>query len=281
MAVVKGNPVTTKALRFTLYLALIVTSLTMLVPFYWMVCTSLKVQANIFTSPPQWLPKNWVFQNYIKLWTVLPFDKFFFNSVIVAVAITLANIFFDTLAAYAFAKLSFPGRDVIFLIFLVTLMVPFQVNIIPLYKIMGLFGWIDTYWGLIVPTITSAFGVFLMRQYIQSIPNELLDAARMDGCSEFKIFWRIVAPLSKPGVATLTIFTFMGAWNSFLWPLIITSSMDMRTLPVGLALLQSKHTIPWPLIMAGATISALPMVVVFLLMQRKFIEGLTAGAVKG
>lgn len=175
-------------------------------------------------------------------------------------------------------KVSGPGKDILRPVD--DAREPFQVNLIPLYKLMDLFKWIDTYWALIVPGATLAFGIYLMRQYILSIPDEILGWARVDGCSEFGIFWRIVTPLSLPGVATLAIFTFMGSWTGFLWPMIVTSSMEMRTLPVGIALLQEYHTTNWTQIMAGSTIAAVPMIIVFLSMQRQFIEGLTVGAVK-
>jgi len=252
----------------------------MLVPFYWMLNTSLKLEADVFAYPPEWIPQPATLVHYVEVWTRLPFARFLLNSLLVAAMITLSNVFFCTLAGYTFAKLRFPGRDKIFFVLLMTLMVPFQVNLIPLYKLMDLFKWLDTYWALIVPGATSVFGMYLMRQYILSIPDELMDSARVDGCSEFGIFWRIVAPLSLPGVATLAIFTFMGAWTDFLWPMIVTSSMDMRTLPVGIALLQEYHTTNWTQTMAGSAIAALPMIIVFLFMQRQFIEGLTAGAVK-
>ncbi len=266
--------------RTGLYLALIASSIIMLVPFYWMVSTSLKLEADVFASPVEWVPQPATLVHYVEVWTRLPFARFFFNSVFVATMVTLSNAFFATLAGYAFAKLKFPGRDEIFFVLLLTLMVPFQVNLIPLYKLMDTFKWLDTYWALIVPGATSVFGVYLMRQYIISIPDELLDSARVDGCSEFGVFWRIVAPLSLPGVATLAIFMFVYSWTDFLWPMIVTSSMEMRTLPVGIALLQEYHTVNWTQTMAGSSIAALPMIIVFLLMQRQFIEGLTAGAVK-
>lgn len=266
--------------RTGLYLALIASSIAMLVPFYWMLSTSFKLEGDVFAYPPEWIPHPATLLHYVEVWTSLPFARFLFNSLFVAAMVTLSNVFFCTLAGYVFAKLRFPGRDQIFFVLLMTLMVPFQVNLIPLYKLMDLFKWIDTYWALIVPSATSVFGIYLMRQYILSIPDEILDSARVDGCSEFGIFWRIVAPLSLPGVATLAIFTFMGSWTSFLWPMIVTSSMNMRTLPVGIALLQEYHTTNWTQTMAGSTIAALPMIIVFLLMQRQFIEGLTAGAVK-
>jgi len=266
--------------RTGFYLALIASSIAMLVPFYWMLSTSFKLEGDVFAYPPEWIPQPATLLHYIEVWTSLPFARFLFNSVFVAAMVTFSNVFFCTLAGYAFGKLRFPGREKMFFLLLMTLMVPFQVNLIPLYKLMDLFKWIDTYWALIVPGATSAFGIYLMRQYILSIPDEILDSARVDGCSEFGIFWRIVAPLSLPGVATLAIFTFMGSWTSFLWPMIITSSMNMRTLPVGIALLQEYHTTNWTQTMAGSTIAALPMIIVFLFMQRQFIEGLTAGAVK-
>ncbi len=266
--------------RTGLYLALVVSAVIMLVPFYWMVSTSLKLEADVFAYPAEWIPQPATLRHYVEVWTRLPFAKFLFNSLFVAAMITFSNVFFCTLAGYAFAKLRFPGRDKIFFVLLLTLMVPFQVNLIPLYKLMDIFRWLDTYWALIVPGATSVFGLYLMRQYIVSIPDELLDSARVDGCSEFGIFLRIVAPLALPGVATLAIFTFMGAWTDFLWPMIVTSSMEMRTLPVGIALLQEYHTTNWTQTMAGSAIAALPMIIVFLFLQRQFIEGLTAGAVK-
>jgi multiple sugar transport system permease protein len=253
----------------------------MVTPFYWMVTTSLKLEKFVYAAPPQWWPDPLTFIHYTEVFTRIPFPRYFQNSVIVASLTTVGHVFFDTLAAYAFAKLRFPGRDRIFFVMLLGLMVPFQVNLIPLYRIMGALQWLDKYAALIVPSLTSIFGIFLMRQYLQSIPDELLDAARIDGCGEFWVFGRIVVPLAMPGVATLVIFTFMDLWNSFLWPRIVTSSEAMFTLPVGLAQLQLKNTSNWTQIMAGATLTALPMILVFLLMQRRFIEGMTAGAVKG
>jgi multiple sugar transport system permease protein len=267
--------------RGLLYLILISSSLLMVTPFYWMVTTSLKLEEFVYAAPPQWWPDPLTLIHYSEVFTRIPFLRYFQNSVIVASLTTIGHVFFDTLAAYAFAKLRFPGRDRIFFLMLLGLMVPFQVNLIPLYRIMGALQWLDKYAALIVPSLTSIFGIFLMRQYLQSIPDELLDAARIDGCGEFWVFARIVVPLAMPGVATLVIFTFMDTWNSFLWPRIVTSSEAMFTLPVGLAQLQLKNTSNWTQIMAGATLTALPMILVFLLMQRRFIEGMTAGAVKG
>ncbi len=266
--------------RFFLYLMLIVSSIMMIVPFYWSVSTSLKLEQFVFTNPPQWIPNPLTWINYIYVLTRIPFLRYFANSVIVAFVTTLGHVFFDTLAAYAFSKLTFPGRDQIFFIMLLALMVPFQVNLIPLYKIMATLHWTNTYLALIVPNLTSIFGIFLMRQFMLTIPGELLDAARIDGCNEFGVFRRVVVPLALPGIATLIIFTFMGTWNDFLWPRIVTSSEKLFTLPVGLAQLHMKNTSNVAQIMAGTVLTALPMIIVFLFMQRQFIEGMTAGALK-
>jgi multiple sugar transport system permease protein len=273
--------------RIIVYAALIITALLMVGPFYWMVATSFKPPGDIFTSPPKWIPSPWTFRNYHDVFTLFPFARFFLNSVIVAALVVGLNVVFDTAAAYAFAKLRFPGRDAIFFLLLITLMVPYQVNLIPLYRIMvrlhevsPLLG-IDSYFGLVAPSAIQVFGVFLMRQFLRSIPDEILESARVDGASEFRILRSIVFPIAAPGMATLAIFTFVGAWNDFFWPLIVTTSDNWRTLPVGVALLARRNTVNWGATMAGTTITAIPMILVFLLLQRRFIEGLTAGAVKG
>jgi ABC-type glycerol-3-phosphate transport system permease component len=273
--------------RALLYVLVIGTSLLMIGPLYWMFGTSFKPSADIFASPPKWIPSPWTLGNYRDVFTLLPFDRFFVNSVIVSFFIVSLNIVFDTMAAYAFAKLRFPGRDAIFFMLLITLMIPFQVNLIPLYRMMVFVHHInphlgiDTYSGLIAPSMIQVFGIFLMRQFFQSIPDEVLESARCDGASDFRIIRSVVLPLALPGMATLAIFTFLSAWNDFLWPLLVTSSDQMRTLPVGVALLARKNTINWGDTMAGTVLASVPMIVVFLVLQRRFIEGLTAGAVKG
>jgi ABC-type glycerol-3-phosphate transport system permease component len=277
-----SRPVYYWAKRGLIYLILIVGSVMMLVPFYWSVCTSLKLEQNVFASPPQWWPDPLTFAHYAE---ILFSKKFSFmtylgNSVFVACMITVCHVFFDTLAAYAFAKLKFPGRDKIFFLLLLALMVPFQVNLIPMYRIMAWFGWLDSYKALIIPNMTSIFGIFLMRQFLMSIPDEILHSARIDGCSEIQVFTRIILPLALPGVATLVIFTFMNAWNDFLWPRMVINSDKLFTLPLGLAQLQLRNTSNTTQIMASTVLTALPIILVFLFMQRQFIEGMTAGAVK-
>ena len=273
--------------RTILYAALIITSLAMIGPFYWAFATSFKPSGDVFASPPKLIPNPWTVQNYRDVFTLLPFPRYFLNSVIVTGAIVALNVVFDTSAAYAFAKLRFPGRNALFFLLLITLMVPFQVNLIPLYRLMvalhnisPLLG-VDTYSALILPGMIQVFGIFLMRQFLQSIPDEILESARVDGASEFMILRKIVFPIAAPGMAALAIFVFLGAWNDFLWPLIVTNSDSIRTLPVGLALLARKNTVNWGDTMAGTVLAAAPLIVVFLILQRRFIEGLTTGSVKG
>jgi ABC-type glycerol-3-phosphate transport system permease component len=272
--------------RAGLYVVLVAASVVMIGPFYWAVVTSFKPPGDIFASPPKWIPSPWTLENFRDLFTLIRFHRYFVNSVVVTGSIVVLNIIFDTAAAYAFAKLRFPGRNALFFLLLLTLMVPFQVNLIPLYRIMvGLHRisphlGVDTYSAMIMPSMIQVFGIFLMRQFLMSIPDEILESARVDGASEFRILRSIIFPVAAPGIATLAIFTFLGAWNDFLWPLIVINSDQLRTLPVGLALLQQRNTINWGNTMAGTVVTSAPMIVVFLLMQRRFIEGLTAGAVK-
>ena len=276
--------------RTLMYVLVIGTSLLMIAPLYWMFATSFKPTADIFASPPKWIPNPWTLSNYrdiLQRSSELTFDRYFVNSVIVTVAIVSLNALFDTMAAYAFAKLRFPGRDVIFFLLLITLMIPFQVNLIPLYRLMVFFRnlnphlGIDSYAALIMPSMVQVFGIFLMRQFFQSIPDEVLESARVDGASEFRIIRSVVLPLALPGMATLAIFTFLAAWNDFLWPLLVTSTDAHRTLPVGVALTARRNTTNWGDTMAGTALASFPMIIVFLVLQRRFIEGLTAGAVKG
>ena len=282
-----GRPGGRASDRIAMYVTLAITSVLVIGPFYWSFATSFKLPGNVFASPPQWIPHPVTFDNYKAVFTLLPFQRYFINSVIVTASIVLLNIVFATAAAYAFAKLRFPGRNLLFFVLLITLMVPFQVNLIPLYRIMVALHkfnphlGVNTYSGLILPSMIQVFGIFLMRQFLTTIPDEILESARVDGASEFRILRSVIFPIAKPGMATLAIFTFLGAWNDFLWPLIITNSDQVRTLPVGLALLANKNTVNWGTTMAGTMITAGPMIVIFLLMQRRFIEGLTAGSVKG
>ncbi len=272
--------------RVALITILVVSCVVTLAPFAWTIATSLKRPEDVFAPGSGLIPHPATLAGYRDVFTLVPFGHYLRNSVVVSIAIVGCNVLFDTAAAYAFAKLEFPGKSVLFGLLLVTLMVPMQVNLIPLYRIMVELHGVsphlgaNTLSGVILPSAVQVFGIFLMRQFFASIPDSILEAARIDGAGELTILRRIVFPLAAPGIATLTIFTFLSAWNDFLWPLIVGGTDASRTLPVGLALLARKNTINWPDTMAGAVITALPMIVIFVAMQRRFIEGLTAGSGK-
>ncbi|MEX2536981.1 MAG: carbohydrate ABC transporter permease [Trueperaceae bacterium] len=264
-----------------LAVVLLPTALIMLMPFIWMLSTSLKSVGAVFEFPPTFIPNPVHWDNYRRLFEVLPFARFFLNSLIVATAVTGLHITSSALAAYAFARMHFPGRDALFLGYLATLMIPAQVVIIPNFILLRYLGWIDTYQALILPAAFNAFGTFLLRQYFLTIPYELEDAAVVDGANHFQIFLRVILPLSGPALSALAIFTFLFNWNSFLYPLIVTSSTEMSTLTVGLNTLQGQYNTAWTLLMAGSVIALLPVLVVFIFAQRYFIKGITMTGLGG
>ena len=252
-------------------------------PFIWMAEGSLMTTREITARPMDWYPHTPKWINYLKLTEAIPVGRMYLNSTIVTVSVLVGILFTSSLAGYGFAKFRFPGRDKLFLMVLATMMVPFFVVLIPVLYIVRTFGWVDTYMGLIVPNLVTAFGIFLMRQNMLSIPDELIDAARIDGSSEFGIYWRIVTPLVRPALGALAVITFVLNWNSFLWPLVVLRSRDLFTVPIGLNLLQlyfaSEETIPLQL--AGATLSSVPVIVVFAFLQRYFVQGLALTGIKG
>jgi ABC-type glycerol-3-phosphate transport system permease component len=265
-----------------LYLLLLVSCVVMLIPFAWTISSSFKDITDIFNFPPDFWPANPVFSNYTDLFSKVPFLRWYVNSIMVAAVSTALAVFFSALAGFGFAKYDFPWRGFLFKVLIGTLVVPGQLVLIPLFIIMSKIGWMDTYTALIVPGMAPAFGIFLMRQYmVNSLPGEILDSGRIDGCSEFGLFFRLVIPLIRPPMGALTIFTFLGSWNSFLWPLIILRSADKYTLPIGLQNLLGLYDQQYGMIMAGAFLVALPMILLFIAMQRQFIAGLTVGSVKG
>jgi multiple sugar transport system permease protein len=264
-----------------LHILLIAGSVVMLLPFAWMLSTSLKEPGDIFIYPPQWIPQPVRWENYQDTVTVMPFGRFYLNSAIQAVSVTILQLLTASLAAFAFARLRFRGRDALFLLYLATMMIPFPVTMIPNFVIMRYLNWIDTFRALILPPAFSAFSTFLLRQYFLSIPVEMDDAARVDGASSFRIWWQIILPLSGPALATLAIFTFLGQWNNFLWPLVVTNSEKMRTLPVGLATFQSQYSIQWHLLMAGSVIAVLPILVIYIVGQKWFVRGITLTGMGG
>jgi len=268
-----------------IYIMLSICALSMILPFMWMLSSSLKTFEAIFVQPKNWIqmfvPTMFEWKNYVEAVNTVPFGRFYLNSIIVGVAVTLGQVLTSSFAAYAFSRLVFPGRDKLFFAYLATMMIPGSVTMIPVYVLMKIFGWIDSYKVLIIPAMFSAYGTFLLRQFFMTLPKELEDAAKIDGCGYLRIFWTIILPLSKPALATLTVFTFMGNWGSFMWPLLVTNTMEMRTLPIGLQSFQSQYSSQWHLLMAGSIMMMLPMVIIFIFTQRFFVESIKLTGVKG
>jgi multiple sugar transport system permease protein len=281
-----SNPTTLAAVRIVNYLLLytvvIIGLLIFCIPVYFMVTTSVKAEAEVFALPIHWIPRVFKPENYPGAFATAPFGRYFYNSVVVALATVASTLFFSALAGYGFAKFDFPGKNLAFLFVLSTMMIPFQILLIPLYVVVYNLGWTNNYAGLIVPGALSAFGVFLMRQFCLTLPEELLDAARIDGCGETGIFWRIVLPLLKPALASLAIITFLGSWNNFLWPLIVVNKSNLFTLPVGMTVFSQPMRAPyWTFIMAVSTVATVPVVIVFVALQKYFIQGVVISGMKG
>ena len=262
------------------YVLLAAGAVVMLAPLIWMVLASFKTLPEILSIPPTILPESLRLDNYRSVLEDTSFVRYFFNSVLVSSITILSVLVTSSLAGYAFAKFEFPGRDVLFVLVLATLMIPFQVRVIPLYVLASDLHLLNSYAGLLLPGLVDAFGIFLMRQYLQSIPTDLIDAARVDGASEPRIFLTIVLPLARPALSALAIFTLVSSWESFLWPLLVVSSPDMYTLPLGLAQFSGRFITRVDLQMAASTLTVLPLLVVFLLMQRRFIEGMATSGLK-
>ena len=262
------------------YTAVLIFSVIMGFPFYYMAAVSFATDQQIHWLPIPVVPHQLAFENYMRIWTVAPFGRFFLNSVIVACSITCLHLIFDPLAGYVFAKFRFRGRDTLFLIILGTIMIPFFLRMIPLYWLMARLRWLNTYQGLIIPFASSAYGIFLMRQFILPLPSELLDAARVDGASELRIFAWIVVPQLGPALASNALFTFVYQWNNFLWPLIVTSSTNMRTLTLGLTFFYQEGYTRWNLMAAASMLLFLPIFVLFLLAQQFFVKGIVTSGFK-
>ena len=263
-----------------LYLLLTALALAILLPFIWMVLTSLKTEGDIAAYPPRLLPRQLSLVAYAQVWDRLPLVTFFRNTVFFAGGVTLVSLAFDSLTAYALARLDFPGRTVIFVLILATLMIPVQVTMIPVFIIVFHLGWLNTFAGLIIPRATNAFGIFMLRQFFLSVPRELDQAARIDGCGMFGIYWRIILPLSTSALATLAVLHLMYNWNDLLWPLVMTTSTGMETLTVGLATLTGQHQYEYAVLMAGASLAVAPLILAFLSIQRYFIQGIAVTGLK-
>lgn len=269
-----------KISRVIIHVILILGCVAMFVPFFWMLATSLKTMPETMRVPPVIFPKVPQFDNYSTVIYTMPFLTYYRNTILVTIIRTLGQLFFCSLGAFAFAKLRFPGRNFIFFAFLSVLMVPTQMILIPNYVIMKNFGWLDTLSAVIAPGMFSAFGVFLMRQFFMTLPNELIESGKIDGCNYFHIYWRILLPLTKPALTALAVFTIMYSWNDFLWPLITTSSDEVRVLSIGIALLQGQYSTAYHQIMAGSVMATLPILIVFIFAQRYFIEGIALTGMK-
>ena len=265
---------------FTYGLA-IALGISMLVPFLWMLSTSLMDEFEVYRYPPRLLPGDPVWSNYPNALTAAPFVRFFLNSAIMSLFIVAGHLFTAATAGYAFARLRFPGRDRVFILFLANLMVPVIVLLIPRFLLVNALGWVNTYMGLIITELVSVWGIFLMRQYFLSIPRDLEDAARIDGANEWQVFWRVAVPLAKPALATVALFSFVETWKSFLWPLIVTRSMSMRPVEVGIAAFHGLYISNWPYQMAAAVVAVVPILVLFLFTQRYFVRGIQLAGLKG
>lgn len=265
------------------YFLLVTGSILVMIPFYWMVSSSLKEPAKIFLSPPQWFPSPIRWQNYVEAMTLLPFGLYLRNTLVITFSALAGQLVSSSLVAYGFARLRFPLKDFWFIVLLSTLMLPMQVTLIPNFKIFAILGWYDTFLPLIVPSWLGggAFFIFLLRQYYTTIPYEMDEAAKIDGASTFGIFWRIILPQSKPVLATVAIFGFMGHWNDFFGPLIYLGSADKRTLALALFAFQGDHSTDWHLLMAAATVIMIPLLVLFFAAQKYFIQGVVISGVKG
>lgn len=248
-------------------------------PFLWMFTTSLQSRAETYSNSSIF-PTSWHWENYAVAWEAAPFGQYYLNSLIMAAGIVTGHLVLDALAAYAFARLRFPFKSALFVILLAALIIPTFVTIIPAYSLVASFGWIDSYTGLIVPRLADVFGIILLRQYFASIPGELEDAARIDGCSRIGTFFRIMVPLSMPAFATLAIFSFLFAWNDFLWPLLVTNSDELRTIQIGLSAFQGRYGTSWNYLMAGTLTATVPSIIVFMVFQRALVRGIAASGLK-
>lgn len=280
--------------RLGLYLVLALGAVAMVVPFVWMLSSSLKTDAEIFRYPPRWIPEVIRWQNYPEAMARAPFARYFLNSGVVAGLATFVGVLLSSMAGYAFARLQFPGKRVLFGLIVATLMIPFYVTLIPLFVFVTRFplaggndllgaggqGLYNTYAGLIVPGLANVFGIFLMRQYFQTLPSDLEDAARIDGAGEFTVFWRVMLPLTGPAVATLAVFLFTSEWNAYLWPLVVTGSEPMRTVQLGLALFKGEFQTDWARLMAATVVVTLPVIGIFLAAQRWFINSIAFSGLK-
>jgi sn-glycerol 3-phosphate transport system permease protein len=252
-------------------------------PFFWMIITSLKSPPELSVYPPAWIPAHPRIENYVDAWNAAPFEMFYINSVVTATAGAFFQVLFAALMAYAFAWIRFPAKPALLLAVLATMMIPEEMRLVPNYQSVGRLGWIDTYWGLVIPQIAHAFPVFVLYQHFRGLSLSLIESARLDGAGHLSVLFRIILPISRPVLAATALVAFIGRWNDYLWPLVVTSKASMRTLPVGLGYLKGSQEggEQWNLLMSATIFVIIPVLLLFLLAQRQFVEGLTRGALKG
>jgi multiple sugar transport system permease protein len=267
--------------RGALYATAIVLAVLTAGPLIWMIATSLKTEGDALAIPPELIPNPVRWANYADVFSEVSFGRYLINSFVVAAVVTVVALLIDSMAAYSLARLSYPGRNVLFISILATLMIPITVTIVPLFIIVDHFGWIDTYAGLIIPMIPNAFGIFLLRQFYLSLPREIEQAAAIDGSGLLRVYWTVVLPLSRPVLAALGIFFFLANWNNFLWPLVVTQSPELSVVQLGVQEFTGEHGSQYNLIMAASTIAALPTLVLFFVLQRRLVEGIKLTGIKG
>lgn len=266
--------------KILFWLLLIVMTAFYMGPFLFSLSISFNAEQDVFQWPIKLIPDEWTLDNYIHVWQDLPFARWLTNSVVITVVQTLSNVFFASLAGFAFARLTFPGRNVIFSIFMASLMIPGIILLVPKFIVLNELHLINTYSGIMLPGLVTVVNIFLMKQFFETIPKDLEEAALIDGCSYFRIFWQIFLPISKPALAAVAIYTFQGSWNEFMWTVIVTTTSDMFTLPVGMNFLKNEFQVNWPLLMAGTILISLPTLAIFLIFQRYFVEGVASSGLK-
>lgn len=268
--------------RVLILLSVIILAIAVGFPFFFMISTAFKSLDEVFALPTPLFPRELRWQNFVEVWNLLPFGRYTLNSVIYTVTLTIGEFALGVMAAFAFARLRFPGKNVLFIVVLATYMMPGEVTLVPRFILLSKLQWINTYQGLIVPELSSAFATFMLREHFRTLPNEIFDASRIDGAGAFRQLWSIALPMSRPITATLLLLAFVSHWNSYLWPLVVTNSNSMRTLPIGIQQIRSELVLPeWQLVMAGATIVVLPLLILFFFAQKQVIEGVAQGALKG
>ncbi|MCD6245554.1 carbohydrate ABC transporter permease [candidate division WOR-3 bacterium] len=267
--------------KFVIYLLLVLGAVIMIVPFYWMITTAVKTPAESIKFPPTLWPSHFVWSNFAKAWKEANFGRYILNTLFIAFTTLVGVLFSSILGAYAFAKLQFKGRDILFISMLGIMMIPMPVYIVPGYLVLMKLGWIDTFYALIIPWTVSVFNIFLLRQHFKSIPNELYEAAVLDGCNHWQFLWKILVPLSKPMLVTISIFSLIGSWNSFIWPLVVTNSDKIRPIQVGLAYFMQEQSTNYVLLSAASTISVIPLILLFFLAQKQIISSYAKSGIKG